>query len=67
METASTEGHRPGGGPTDRPIVNIVGDLVALGPGSRDLLPRYTRWDNDFSAQRTLGNAPTPWTLEQLA
>ncbi len=67
METASTEGRRPGDSPTNRPIINIVGDLVALGPGGRDLLPRYTRWDNDFFMQRTLGNTPTPWTLEQLA
>ena len=37
------------------PIVSIVGSLVTLGPVSRDLIPLYTRWINDFSALRTLG------------
>ena len=30
-----------GSGEGDRPIVNIVGDLVALGPHRRDLVPTY--------------------------
>jgi RimJ/RimL family protein N-acetyltransferase len=48
------------------PIVNIVGERVALGPQRRDLLPTYQRWINDFSALRTLGGvAPGPTTLEQ--
>lgn len=49
----------------DRPIVNIVGDLVALGPLRRDLLPLYHRWINDFQTLRTLGVPPRPTTLEQ--
>ena len=36
------------------PIVNIVGELVALGPMRRDLLPLYQRWINDFEVTRTL-------------
>jgi diamine N-acetyltransferase len=32
----------------DPPIVNIVGDKVALGPCRRDLMPLYDRWFNDF-------------------
>ncbi len=31
-----------------RPIVNIVGERVALGPLHRGLLPLIERWDNDF-------------------
>jgi RimJ/RimL family protein N-acetyltransferase len=41
---------------TDQPTINIVGTLVTLGPLSRDLLPLYTRWINDFTALRTLGS-----------
>ena len=47
------------------PIVNIVGELVALGPLRRDLLPVYQRWINDFGAVRNLGIPPRPLTLEQ--
>lgn len=46
------------------PVVNIAGDLVALGPMRRDLLPSYQRWVNDFRTLRTLGLRPTPLTLE---
>jgi diamine N-acetyltransferase len=53
-------------GAIDPPIVNIVGELVALGPHRRDLLPTYQRWINDFAAFRTLGPiTPEPKTLEQ--
>jgi diamine N-acetyltransferase len=54
------------GAEVETPIVNIVGDVIALGPHRRDLLPTYQRWINDFSALRTLGVlAPRPTTLEQ--
>jgi RimJ/RimL family protein N-acetyltransferase len=47
------------------PVVNIVGDLVALGPLRRDLIPLYQRWINDFATLRTLGALPPgPTTLE---
>jgi RimJ/RimL family protein N-acetyltransferase len=47
------------------PILNIEGDLVALGPLRRDLLPLYQRWINDFGTMRTLGFAPRPLTSEK--
>jgi RimJ/RimL family protein N-acetyltransferase len=43
----------------------IEGELVALGPHRRDLLPTYQRWVNDLGTLRTLGLAPLPMTLEQ--
>ena len=49
----------------ERPIVNIVGELVALGPLRRDLLPTYQRWINDFGTLRTIGLPPRPMTAEQ--
>ncbi len=50
-------------GKGERPILNVEGDLVALGPLRRDLLPLYTRWINGLGAARTLG-AHMPMTLE---
>ena len=46
------------------PIVNIAGDLVALGPLRRDLVPLYQRWINDFATLSRIGAAPQPMTLE---
>jgi RimJ/RimL family protein N-acetyltransferase len=48
----------------EAPVLNIVGDLVALGPLRRELLPVYVRWRNDFYVQRTFGNIPWPVALE---
>jgi len=48
-----------------RPIFNIEGDLVALGPLRRDLLPVYQRWINDLGTMRTLGVPPLPMTSEK--
>ncbi len=49
----------------ERPILNIEGNLVALGPLRRDLLPLYQRWINDLGTMRTLGLAPLPITSEK--
>lgn len=48
----------------DQPIINIVGDLVALGPIRRELVPLYQRWFNQFDLLRTLAVLPLPMTLE---
>ena len=48
----------------DQPVINIVGDKVALGPHRRELLPFYLKWINDFEVTRTLGAAIRPMTLE---
>jgi hypothetical protein len=47
------------------PLVNIVGELVALGLLCRDLVPLYQRWANDFATQRTLGDMPVSVSVEQ--
>ncbi len=49
----------------EQPILNIVGELVALGPLRRDLLPLYQRWINDLGTVRTLSLMPRPMTEEQ--
>lgn len=47
-----------------QPIINIVGEKVALGPQRRDLLPLYQRWINDFEVTRTLHVGAYPITAE---
>ncbi len=66
---ARTHGHRrtahgskqPEG---EAPFVNIVGELVALGPLRRDL--PYQWWYSDFSTTRTTGKS-RPMTVEEAA
>ena len=57
----NSEPETPG---NDPPIINIWGELVALGPLRRDHLPLYTRWINDLDTTRSLG-ASAPMTVEQ--
>lgn len=33
----------------EKPILNIVGDKVALGPVQKSMLPSFVRWENDFA------------------
>lgn len=49
----------------DEPLVNIVGELVTLGPLRRDLVPTYQRWMNDLAVVRNIGVMPLPMTLER--
>jgi diamine N-acetyltransferase len=48
-----------------KPVLNIEGDLVALGPLRRELLPLYQRWINDLRTTRTLDLPPHPMTMEK--
>lgn len=49
----------------EQPIYNMVGDLVALGPIRRDLLPLYQRWMNDFQTTRNLSIQANPLTSDK--
>ncbi|GCE22462.1 GNAT family N-acetyltransferase [Dictyobacter kobayashii] len=49
----------------EKPIINITGEKVALGPIRRDQIPIYHRWINDFAVLRTL-HIPRPSTLEEI-
>jgi RimJ/RimL family protein N-acetyltransferase len=49
------------------PIVNLEGDLVALGPLRRDLAASYARWMNDFEVMKNMGAPVSPVTAEQQA
>ncbi len=46
------------------PLVNILGERVALGPLRRDLMPHYLRWVNDFGLAHNFGQV-RPLTEEQ--
>ena len=41
-----------------QPVVNIVGERVALGPLVREHIPLFARWRNDFAVARTFGGTP---------
>lgn len=46
------------------PILNVVGDCVALGPQRRDLTSLVERWLNDFAVQAPLGAPLRPVSRE---
>lgn len=47
------------------PVLNVVGERVALGPLRRDLIETYHRWFNNFHTVRTTGAVPLPLTMER--
>ncbi|MCL4544507.1 MAG: GNAT family N-acetyltransferase [Chloroflexi bacterium] len=47
----------------EQPVINILGEKVALGPLRRDLMPLLQKWLNDFEVARTTWGA-LPQTLE---
>jgi RimJ/RimL family protein N-acetyltransferase len=47
-----------------QPLLNIIGEKVALGPLHRDLLPLMNKWDNDFTTFFLGGNILKPVTME---
>ena len=49
------------------PLVNIVGEKVALGPQGKELRPLFARWYNDFRTLSRLGDPVQPWTADQSA
>jgi diamine N-acetyltransferase len=46
------------------PTISVEGELVALGPLRRDLVPTYHRWHNDVGTTRTYA-LPQPTTVDQ--
>jgi len=49
------------------PILNIVGEKVALGPPNREQLPAYARWFSDLDTMRSQGSPePGPRTVDEL-
>ncbi|MFN8494613.1 MAG: GNAT family protein [Caldilineaceae bacterium] len=48
----------------EQPIINLMGEKVALGPFHRDLVPLFLKWLNDFAVTNTYGTHFRTWTLE---
>jgi hypothetical protein len=53
----ATESKPPG---SEEPILNVVGERVALGPLREDLLPLYGRWINASAPSACSGSRPLP-------
>lgn len=49
----------------ERPIVNIEGELVALGTLQREHVDRWVHWFNDFAMTSNLAMLPAPMTYDQ--
>lgn len=45
---------------TGQPLINIVGEKVALGPFHRGVLPLLSKWDNDFEVSFMSGDPLRP-------
>ena len=50
----------------EKPIINIAGEKVALGPTHKGLLPFFEKWDNDFSVSIMSGDPLRPVTREAI-
>ena len=50
---------------SEAPVLNVLGERVALGPLRADLLPLYGRWINDLGTIRMMGLPPGPVTAEK--
>jgi len=50
-----------------QPIINLLGDKVALGPQDKRLIPLMTAWDNDFVTNGISGDDLKPFTQASVA
>ena len=57
----------PSGPDARAPIVNVVGERVALGPLHAGLVPLLVRWENDFPTIDLGGDEPRPHSPEAVA
>src|SRR6266487_979687 len=51
----------------EEPLINIVGEKVALGPLHKDVLPILNKWENDFEVTFFSGDPMRPVVLEETA
>lgn len=52
---------------SNEPIVNLRGDLVALGPLHSGMLPLLERWENDLRTAELGGDDPRPVMTDAIA
>jgi len=48
----------------EKPIINIVGEKVALGPTHKGMIPFFEKWDNDFAVSIMSGDSLRPVSRE---
>lgn len=52
---------------SEKPILNIIGDRVALGPVQKSMISAFVRWENDFAVAVMSGDPIRPVTQESVA
>jgi RimJ/RimL family protein N-acetyltransferase len=57
--------HTDADGQHDRPLLNILGEKIALGPVQKSMLPAFERWHNDFAVTIMSGNPLRPVDREE--
>ena len=50
----------------EHPILNIIGDKIALGPYHREVIPLMAKWLNDFKVTFLSGDPLRPMTTESI-
>src|SRR5260370_638003 len=51
---------------SDKPILNISGDKIALGPMQKSMIPAFVRWENDFAVALMSGDPIRPVSRESI-
>lgn len=51
---------------SDKPVLNIIGDKVALGPMHKGMLSAFVRWDNDFAVAVMSGDPLRPVSPDRI-
>ena len=52
---------------SEKPILNIIGEKVALGPVQKSMVSAFVRWENDFAVAVMSGDPIRPVTYESVA
>jgi RimJ/RimL family protein N-acetyltransferase len=50
----------------EKPIINIIGEKVALGPTHKGIIPFFEKWDNDFAVSIMSGDPLRPVAREVI-
>ena len=51
---------------SEKPMLNMSGDKVALGPLQRSMVSSFTRWQNDFAVSLMSGDPLRPTSRERI-
>lgn len=51
---------------SEKPVLNISGDKVALGPLQKSMVPAFVRWENDFAVSLMSGSSLRPISREAI-